>query len=92
MKEKIYDDQIFPLMAKILEICTANRIAFIADFAIDDKDLHCTSGLVAADCNPMANQLEAWDILAPQPKRFTFSTMVETLPDGSQRITTKRVS
>jgi len=45
-KEQIYDEQINPLMAQILEICTAHNIAMAASFAIpNDEDDHlcCSS-------------------------------------------------
>lgn len=47
-KEAVYDDEISPLMAQILEICKANGISMVAHFAIpteDDPDLVCTSCL-----------------------------------------------
>lgn len=47
-KEQIYDSQINPLMAQIIEICKANKIAMLASFAIptpEDFDLCCTSQL-----------------------------------------------
>lgn len=47
-KEQIYDSQINPLMAQIIEICKANQIAMLATFDIpneEDADLACTSHL-----------------------------------------------
>lgn len=47
-KEQIYDSQINPLMAQMLEICKANKIAMLATFALptpEDVDLCCTSQL-----------------------------------------------
>ena len=37
-KEEIYDEQINPLMAQIINICKVNKIAMIADFALDAVD------------------------------------------------------
>ena len=50
MKEKVYDQQIFPLMEKIIKICNDNDIAFCGTFNITDKDdqdgpLRCTTGV-----------------------------------------------
>jgi len=45
-KEQIYDNQINPLMAQIIEICKTNKIAMLATFDIpndEDADLACTS-------------------------------------------------
>lgn len=47
-KEKLYDEQIAPLVAQIIEICQKNGVAMIASFAIpndEDADLRCTSHL-----------------------------------------------
>ena len=47
-KEDIYDEQIFPLMGKILEICQEHKIAMVASFATPsdgDEDLFCSSRL-----------------------------------------------
>lgn len=47
-KEAIYDDEISPLMAQILEVCKARGISMVAHFAIpteDEPDLVCTSCL-----------------------------------------------
>lgn len=47
-KEQIYDEQIEPLMTKILGICQQNGIAMIASFDIEHEanpGLRCTSQL-----------------------------------------------
>lgn len=47
-KEQIYDSQINPLMAQVIDICKANKIAMLATFDIpndDDPDLACTTHL-----------------------------------------------
>jgi len=41
-KEQIYDEQIAPLMAKIIEICKAEQIPMFAEFQFADFDF-CTS-------------------------------------------------
>jgi hypothetical protein len=51
VKEKVYDDQIFPLMSQILKICKDNKIDMVFDayLGYDDQageDLHCTSALL----------------------------------------------
>jgi hypothetical protein len=46
-KEAIYDRDIAPLMAKIIETCKANGIALVASFGLDvddeDSPLLCTT-------------------------------------------------
>jgi len=50
-KEKIYDEQISPLMTKIIEICQANDIQMLMSFYLKEKtasddDMYCTSCLI----------------------------------------------
>lgn len=53
-KEFIYDDEIHPLMEKILDICQDNNIQMVASFYIghnDDGELKCTSYLESSTHN-----------------------------------------
>jgi len=71
-KEAIYDEQIEPLMAQIIEICMANKIAFVFDVALgfesdqDDAQLKCTSCLLTDDCDPPKEMLRAFDCIRPR--------------------------
>lgn len=53
-KEEIYDAEISPLIEKILDICQANGIAFLASFALpaEDKALMCTIALLGDEYQP----------------------------------------
>lgn len=55
-KETVYDDQIFPLMERIIDICKAHKIAMLADFCLDDdedgKPLKCTTALLSQEFSP----------------------------------------
>lgn len=65
-KEQVYDSEISPLMAKILEICKREKIAMVAQFSTpndDDPDLLCTSALLEKEFNPTRDQLAALSIL-----------------------------
>lgn len=45
-KEQVYDEQISPLMDKIISICEENKIDMVATFClekIDDDELLCTT-------------------------------------------------
>lgn len=45
-KEEIYDKEINPLMAKIIEICKEGKIPLIASFYLGDEndpDLYCST-------------------------------------------------
>lgn len=50
-KEKIYDDEISPLMAKIIEICKRENIPMAAQFYLKEQDdeglpMYCTTFMV----------------------------------------------
>lgn len=44
-KETIYDEQINPLMSKIIDICKENGIEMVCSFSLNDADLVCTTHL-----------------------------------------------
>jgi len=90
MKEKIYDDQISPLMVQILAICKDNKIAMIAAFMLAG-DLHCPSSMLTPEHEPSKSQLDAWELLKPR-KAFAMAQTTETLPDGNKKITIRRIS
>ena len=37
-KEQVYDEQIYPLMAKIISVCEENKIDMVSTFLLDKKD------------------------------------------------------
>jgi hypothetical protein len=91
-KEEIYDSEIHPLMAQILGICKEHKIALVADFALDAEDFHCTSALLAPEYEPLDTQLQAFEILKPKNRGFALAETTTTMPDGSKRISIKRIS
>lgn len=85
-KERIYDEQISPLVAKIIEICKTNKIATFANFRIGyDKEveehLMCTTSLPISEDeedNKMVSKLsrvgvDGYDVVAPY-MAFTITT------------------
>lgn len=65
-KEQVYDEQIYPLMAQIIEICEKHGIAFIADFSIptpDNPDLAAATLVLDGDGNNAPGHLAAARIL-----------------------------
>ena len=91
-KEEIYDEQINPLVGQILTICKEHKIAMIADFALGAENFHCTSALLSPKFEPLDTQLKALEILKPAPPPFVLAETIETRPDGSKRITVRRIS
>lgn len=60
-KEEIYDEEISPLMAQILDICKTHKIGMVASFALptsDDAALRCTSALTEDACMVDVQQVE----------------------------------
>lgn len=50
--EKVYDEQVAPLMAQVIQICHDNELPFVADFLYkndeEDGEQYCTSGFIPA--------------------------------------------
>jgi len=87
-KEEVYDAEIFPLMSKIIEICKANKIAMLADFAIGheaDEGLKYTTCVLDNSVNPPPSMIQALNIL--KPRRAAPMMITTTKPDGSKTIT-----
>ncbi|AIP31891.1 hypothetical protein DR64_789 [Paraburkholderia xenovorans LB400] len=88
-KEQVYDTQISPLMAQIIEICKANKIPFIASFSIpteDDPELACSSAILNPEFNPPASLVAAWREIRPARGRSALMLRTEHA-DGSTTLT-----
>ncbi len=48
-KEAIYDEQISPLMAQLIEVCQRNEVPMFASFQYSDEGF-CTSALSTGHC------------------------------------------
>lgn len=76
--EEIYDEQIAPLMAQILDICKAHSIPMVAAFEYAPEDL-CASFILPKGA---AEQLErAARIVSPGPSLMAF-TITHAAPEG----------
>lgn len=78
-KEQIYDAEISPLMAKILEVCKREKIAMVAQFSTpndDDPDLLCTSALLDKEYDPTKAQLAAFGLLKDGFTSFAVTSRV----------------
>lgn len=63
LKERIYDTEIRPLMAKIIETCQKNDIAFVASFGLTSGGKCCTSFLLEDRCKPQNSYFAARDAI-----------------------------
>lgn len=78
-KEEIYDAQIAPLMAQIIDVCKANKIAMLATFHLpidEDDNLECTTALLGDDFDPPEQMIAALNVLRPPQSR---ALMIRTL-------------
>ena len=85
-KEEIYDSQINPLMAQIIEICREHRIAHVCTFSIPNDDypgLCCTTACLLDECDPPLEFIDALECIK-KPER---SPVMVTTRDGSGNIT-----
>lgn len=101
--EKVYDDEISPLMAQIIEICKKHNMPMVASFQHQVSEEHgigwCTTILVdnpdKTDAKfPTSQKLwRATQVLKPGPAAVTaFAEWVTTEPDGSKHLHIKRIT
>jgi hypothetical protein len=67
-KEEIYNRDIAPLMAQIIGVCEANKIAVLATFHIpteEDENLQCTTALLTDEFNPPERLVKALGVIRP---------------------------
>lgn len=86
-KEQIYDAEINPLMAKIIEICKAHGIAMLATFATpteEEADLCCTTILGDENGVNPKRHLVAYSAISGEQQRMA---VTEEKPDGTKRVT-----
>lgn len=57
--EKVYDEQISPLMDQIIKICQENNIHYLASFGLkgeDGEDIGCTSTLTKGESHSLTTR------------------------------------
>lgn len=67
-KEKVYDKEIAPLMAQIIQICIDNEIPVLCSFSIpteNDDGLMCTTAILDEEYNPPLLLLKMLAIINP---------------------------
>lgn len=80
-KETVYDEQISPLMAQIIDICEKNGIAMLATFDIptpEDSGLCCTSVLPDETGRNPVRQAAAMSVL--EDPRFLIGMLATIKP------------
>lgn len=92
--EQVYDEQISPLMVRIIAICMEHRLPMVAEFQFahdpENGGAHCTTALPFEGRSD--EKLErVWQAAKPTRPICLAETTV-TNPDGSKEITIARVS
>lgn len=80
-KEQVYDEQIHPLMEKIIAIVHEHKIATICDFHLGD-DLHCTTAALEDEYDPSEEQLDAYKLFRPS----SYQAVVINVTDAGGKI------
>jgi hypothetical protein len=84
-KEQVYDEEIYPLMAKIIEITKRHKIAMFLHFEIptpDNPTLSCSTFLGNQDGLDPSNMQAAFYVLT-QGKVYEPGVQQFTTPDGT---------
>jgi hypothetical protein len=87
-KEKVYDEQISPLVQKIIDTCKEHNVALLLSARLQDNDdetLYCTTILPGIDDVSDENFVQALNIIRP-PSR-SMMHMTTTHADGTQTLT-----
>jgi hypothetical protein len=91
-RERVYDEEVSPLMAKVIAISKRAGIPMVAQFELDDDEdgtpLLCTTSLVEANAGDHIKRVAA--TLRPQGA-FAFAETVTKNPDGSMHVSIRRV-
>lgn len=92
-KEETYDTEIGPLMAKIIEICKREKIAMLASFELDEdpENTFCCTTVIAPAGFVKPEHQQAVRLISPRRSVMAFAETTTMRPDGSTRITTKRM-
>lgn len=86
-KEQVYDAEISPLMAKVIEICKREKIAVLANFQLSvegEEDLRCTTALLDRESKPSQEQLSALSLLRDGYAAFVITTRQSSDSKGSK--------
>lgn len=76
-RETVYDEQISPLIKKIIAVCKEHSIPMLADFELDDG-MPCTTAILGKDSPERLRR--AHDVL--RPHRGSPVIMVSTFDDA----------
>jgi len=81
-RETVYDEQICPLVTKIIAICKEHGIPMLADFALDG-DMQCTTAILREEDEPPPHFRKAYGVLRPDARQ----PLMLTTRDGEGHVT-----
>lgn len=92
-KEAIYDEQVSPLMTKIIAICKEHSIPMVAQFQYADTEengpAYVTTSLPIKDV--ASDHIREMSRRLKPPGPVCLAETIVTNPDGSQHITIRQV-
>jgi hypothetical protein len=91
-RETVYDAEIFPLMARVIEIAKRAGIPMVAQFQLDDHKpgdpIYCTTALTDEASDHLRGVAAR---MYPSPSVMAFTETTTTAADGSKSIAIRRV-
>ena len=78
-KEEIYDNEIYPLMSKIIEVCQREKIAMLASFSIptdENPHMKCTTALVSEKYGDQPQLKKAVEVIVANPETFLLVSQI----------------
>lgn len=91
-KEQVYDEQLYPLMEKVIAICREHEIPLVCTFQYGDdgEDAMLCTTVITTFQRTHALMLDLARHHGPKTATVLMET-VETMPDGSKRVTIRKV-
>jgi hypothetical protein len=90
-RERAYDEEVAPLMDRIIQICKEHSIPMLADFELDpiegsppEHPMKCTTCLLDKATTHDPRLWQAARLLSPRPRAVALA--IEERPDGTKRV------
>lgn len=93
-KESVYDDQIYPLMAQIIDICKEHELPIVCtvQFADTEEDGPCFCTTTLTHWPHTDNKMRRLNVAHHPERAVAFAETITTQPDGSKAIKIQRIA
>lgn len=89
-KEDVYDEQIAPLMTKIIEICKAHQIPIVATFQFNGAGDRCTTTIGDSE-RASEDMMRFATMMQPRTGGIALAVTEATDQDGKRKISIRRL-